>query len=162
MCEFHLHVQGLQRMFKNHVNSIITVACCLCMYMPFNYPGSLLVIVWLLSAPPKILGIKGNLNVLEGNNLQLTCEVSGRPEPNITWTKEKPGNQGNTVVAQGKVLPIPNINRTDARNYTCTAYNGFGTPDNQTVYVNVICEYALKKCLNNVKQRCTFLLYSVL
>ena len=36
-CEFHLFVQGLQRTFKSHVNSIITFACCLYMYMPFNY-----------------------------------------------------------------------------------------------------------------------------
>ena len=133
-----------------------------CTCMPFNYPGSLLVIVWLLLALPKILGIKGNLTVLEGNNLQLTCEASGRPDPNITWTKEKPGNQTNIVVVQGKVLTITNINRSDAGNYTCAVYNGFGEPDNQTVYVNVPCEYALEKCLNNIKQRCTFLFFSVL
>ena len=54
-------------------------------------------------------------------------------------------NQGNTVVVQeGKVLTITNINRTDVGNYTCTAYNGFGKPENQTVYVNVTCEYASK------------------
>ena len=70
----------------------------------------------------------------------------GRPEPNITWTQEKPGNQGNTVVVQeGKVLTITNINRTDAGEYNCSAYNGFGKPEKQTVYVNVTCEYALKK-----------------
>ena len=54
-------------------------------------------------------------------------------------------NQGNTVVVQeGKVLTITNINRNDVGNYTCTADNGFGKPENQTVYVNVTCEYALK------------------
>ena len=114
----------------------------------------------MLLVPINITGIRGKLSVLEGHNLQLTCEVSGRPDPSINWTKENPGNQGNTVVVQGKVLNITNINRTDAGNYTCTAYNDFGKPDNQTVYVNVTCEYALKKCLNNVKQRCTFLLFS--
>ena len=95
--------------------------------------------------------------------MHLTCEASARPEPNITWTKEKPGNQGNTGVAQeGKVLTVTNINRTDAGTFTCTAYNGFGKPENQTVYVNVTCEYALKKILNDVEQRCTFHLSSVL
>ena len=113
--------------------------------------------------PTNIIGISGETTVLEGGNLHLICNSSGRPKPNITWTKEKPGNQGNTVVVQeGKVLNITNINRTDAGNYTCTADNGFGKPENQTVYVNVTCEYALKKCLNNVKQRCTFLLFSML
>ena len=81
--------------------------------------------------------------------MKLTCEATGRPEPNITWTKEKPGNQGNTgVVQEGRVLTITNINRTDAGSYTCAAYNGFGKPKNQTVYVNVTCEYALKKNFN--------------
>ena len=78
--------------------------------------------------------------------MQLICNASGRPEPNITWTKGKPGNQGNTgVVEKGKVLSITNINRNNAGEYTCTAYNGFGKPENQTVYVNVTCEYAVKK-----------------
>ena len=161
-CEFHLYVQGLWRKFKNHVNSIITFAHCLYVYMPFNYPWSLLVIVWSLLVPLKIIEISGKTTVLEGSNLHLTCTTLGQPEPNITWTKEKPGNQGNTVVVQeGKVLNITDINRTDAGNYTCTANHGFGKPESQTVYVNVTCEYALKKCLNNVKQRCTFVFFSM-
>ncbi|CAH3158962.1 unnamed protein product, partial [Pocillopora meandrina] len=89
--------------------------------------------------PINITGIRGEPTVLEGNNLQLICEVSSQVEPNITWTKEKPGNHGNVdVVQEGKVLTITNIKRTDAGTFTCTAYNGFGKPKNQTVYVNVI------------------------
>ncbi|XP_066024433.1 fibroblast growth factor receptor 2 [Pocillopora verrucosa] len=88
--------------------------------------------------PTYITGISGEPTVLQGDNLQLTCEVSGRPEPNITWIKEKPGNQGNTVVVQeGKLLTITDINRTDAGDYTCTAYNGFGKLESRTVYVIV-------------------------
>ena len=95
--------------------------------------------------------------------MQLTCKASGQPEPNITWTKEKPENQGNTVVLQeGKVLTITNIYRSDVGEFTCTAYNGFGKPEEQTVYVNVTCEYAFRKTLINVKQRCTFHMVFVL
>ena len=124
---------------------------------------SLLVIVWLHLVPTSITGIRGNQTVHEGDNLRLACEALGRPKPNITWSKEEAGNQGNTVVVQeGKVLTITNINRTDTGDYTCTAYNGFGKPENQTVYVIVTCEYALKKTLTNVKHRCNFLiLFSV-
>ena len=86
--------------------------------------------------------LRGEPTVLEGDNLQLICKASSRLEPNIIWTKEKPWNQGNTVVLQEeKMLNITNINRTDAGNYTCTAYNGFGKPESRTVYVNVTCEY---------------------
>ena len=153
-----------EHQFINHVNSIITFASCLYMYMPFNYPWSLLVIVWLLLVPTNITGSRGNQTVHEGDNLQLACEVLGRPEPNIAWTREEPGNQGNTfVVQEGKVLTTTNVNRTDAGDYTCTAYNGFGKPENQTVYVTVTCKYGFKKkTLTNAKHRCNFLiLFSV-
>ena len=137
--------------------------CYFYVYMPFNYPWSLLVIVWLHLVPITITGIRGEPTVLEGSNLHLICEASSRLKLNITWTKEKPGNQGNTgVVQEGKVLTITNINRTDAGEYNCSAYNGFGKPENQTVYVNVTCEYVLKKTLTNVKQRCTFHIFPVL
>ena len=99
----------------------------------------------MLLVPLSITGIRGKTTVLEGDNLQLICEASSREEPKITWTKEKTVNQGNTVVVQeGKELTITNINRTDVGKYTCTAYNGFGKAENQTVYVNVPCEYASK------------------
>ena len=95
--------------------------------------------------------------------MHLTCEALSQPKPNITWTKKKPGNQGNSVVVQeGKVLKITNIKRTDAGEYNCSAYNGFGKPENRTVYVNVTCEYALKKTLTYVQLRCTFHIFSVL
>ena len=131
--------------------------------MLFNYPWGLLVIVWLFLVPITITGISGERTLLEGDKLQLICNASSEVEPNITWTKEEPENQGNTgVVRKGKVLKITNINRTDAGEYNCSAYNGFGKPQNRTVYVNVICEYALEKTLANVKQRCTFHIFSVL
>ena len=141
MCEFHLHARGLWKIFKNLVNSIITFPRCLWVNIQFDYPGSLIMNLWLLLVPLSITGIRGKPTVLEGNNLQLICEVSSRLEANVSWTKEKAGNQGNTrVVQEGKVLNVPNINRTDAGTFTCRAYNGFGKPENQTVYVDVVCE----------------------
>ena len=117
----------------------------------------------MLLVPINITGIRGEPTVLEGDNLHLICEASSRVEPNIIWTKEKPGNQGNSGVHQeGRVLTVTNINRTDAGTFTCTAYNDFGKPENQTVYVNVTCEYVLKKTLTIVKEICTFHIFSVL
>ncbi|XP_022800751.1 fibroblast growth factor receptor homolog 1-like [Stylophora pistillata] len=92
-----------------------------------------------VQAPINVTDIIGKQTVLEGNNLQLTCIALGRPEPNITWTKEKLGNnKGNTgVVQEGKLLNIRNVNRNDSGTFTCTAYNGFGEAESRTVYVNV-------------------------
>ena len=56
------------------------------------------------------------------------------------------------MVQEGKVLSIININRSDAGTFTCTAYNGFSKPENQTVYVDVTCEYALKKLQLSLKR----------
>ena len=120
---------------------------CFYVYMPFSYPWSLLVIVWLLLVPINITGIRGNQTVLEGDNLLLICEALSQLKPNITWTKEKPG-----MVQKGNVLNITNINRTYAGEYNCSADNGFGKPEIRTVYVNVTCEYVLKKTLTNVKK----------
>ena len=107
----------------------------------------------MLLVPINGTGITGDATVLESKKLQLTCETLSQIEPNITWTKEKPGKQGNTgVVQEGKVLSLRNIDRSDAGTFTCTAYNGFGEPENQMVYVDVTCEYALTKTLTDVNR----------
>ena len=49
------------------------------------------------------------------------------------------------MVQEGKVLKITNINRTDAGEYNCSAHNGFGKPENRTVYVNITCELCIEK-----------------
>ena len=100
---------------------------------------------FLLLVPAKIHQIRGEQTVLEGGNLKLTCKASGKPEANITWTKEKTGNHGNSVLQVGKVLTITKVSRNDSGTFNCTAYNGFGEADSQTVLVDVTCEYALKK-----------------
>ena len=102
-------------------------------------------IICLLLVPAKIHQIRGEQTILEGGNLQLTCEASGKPEATITWTKEKTGNHGNSVLQEGKVLTITKVSRNDSGTFNCTAYNGFGEADSQTVHLNVTCEYALKK-----------------
>ena len=114
---------------------------------------------FLLLVPADITEIRGEQTVHEGSNLELTCEALGKPEPNITWTKEKTGNQGNTGVLQvGKMLIIKEISRNDSGAFNCAAYNGFGEADSKTVHVNVTCEYALKNFYYGAKQIGSFYL----
>ena len=41
------------------------------------------------------------------------------------------------------------MNRNDSGTFICTADNGFGEPQSQTVYVNVICKYESLTQFNN-------------
>ena len=88
-----------------------------------------------------------NQTVLEGTNVTLHCNASGKPTPNITWTKD--GSQA--VLFLGDIYGFVNVQRQNAGDYTCTAWNGVGRQSNATATVNVQCE-----------SRYSFLLKSVL
>ena len=65
---------------------------------------------------------KANIEVEK--DLMLTCNSSGDPHPNITWTKDGvPVNQFN---ASGYRLHLVKVQREDAGSYRCTASNGYG------------------------------------
>ena len=73
---------------------------------------------------------------MEGSNITLHCNATGKPASNITWTKD--GSQ--TVLHHGETYSIVNIQRQAAGDYTCTAWNGVGEKDNATATVAVHCE----------------------
>ena len=84
--------------------------------------------------------------VLEGRNFTLHCNATGKPTPNITWTKD--GNP--TVLYQGETYSIVNIQRQAAGDYTCTAWNGVGTKANASATVAVHCKCLY--CTYNISQ----------
>ena len=93
----------------------------------------------LFLVPPKITvppatRVRTGLDV----NVTLTCEVSGDPQPNITWTREgATTNQlGNKT---GSTLILPYIKRNDVGSYRCEADNGYGTVS-RFAFVSVICK----------------------
>ena len=57
----------------------------------------------------------------------LTCEVSGDPEPSVTWNKD-----GNSSISRaqfkngGRILVIQNVHPLDSGVYECRASNKFG------------------------------------
>ena len=77
-----------------------------------------------------------NQVIVEGAKVILHCNATGNPAPNITWTKE--GNS--TLLYQGEMYSIVNIQRQAAGDYTCTAWNGVGKKTNATATVTVHCE----------------------
>ena len=78
-----------------------------------------------------------NKTVNEGSNLSLFCNSTGKPPPNITWTRVSE----NEVLFVGNPWHIVNIKRTYGGTYRCIADNGVPIPVNRTISINVLCEY---------------------
>ena len=75
--------------------------------------------------------------VNESDNLELFCNATGRPAPQITWYKV-----ADTLVplSNGRALKVKNINRTGSGVYRCRASNGIGTGVCASATVTVNCE----------------------
>jgi len=79
----------------------------------------------------------GDQTANEGSNLTLFCNATGKPTPNVTWTRVLKNGRDGDVVFFGNPWVIVNISRTATGAYRCTAYNGIGNPVNHSLYVNV-------------------------
>ena len=76
-----------------------------------------------------------------GETVTFTCNASGIPLPDITWSSDNDGTlaQDDRVTITNDVvdmmrqsqLTIMNLENNDFQNYTCTAQNEFGS-DNET------------------------------
>ena len=82
--------------------------------------------------------------VMEGKNVTLSCNASGKPYPRLTWTKV--GGLGQ-VLSQTSTLIVNNVSRTVTANnmiqYQCTADNGVGRPATAVANVTVHCKYLI-------------------
>lgn len=74
--------------------------------------------------------------------ITLYCNATGKPEPNINWTRvwENGTDSEQLPVVDGGYV-MSNIKRSSNGTYRCTAYNGVGDPVNRTVNVIVRCKY---------------------
>jgi len=84
--------------------------------------------------------------VNERDSINLTCEASGHPAPNITWTKD--GGPVQSAVAG--VIHIGKSTRDDSGTYACKADNNVGQADQMKVFVTVNCKYKGAKQESNV------------
>ncbi|XP_022793673.1 hemicentin-1-like [Stylophora pistillata] len=87
---------------------------------------------------PEIINASNDQDVCEGSMVTLGCHATGKPAPNITWTRmwengtdsdELPSVDGNYVIS--------NASKSSNGTYRCKAFNGVGDTANQTVEVIV-------------------------
>ena len=80
-------------------------------------------------------------DVYEHSEVTLSCNATGKPEPNITWTRVwENGTDSGALKSKDGYFVMANISRSSSGTYRCTAFNGVGEPVNQTVKVIVRCK----------------------
>lgn len=77
----------------------------------------------------------GNSTLAEGENLTLSCQVSGDQFPSVSWVKVVSGKR-----FIGGYLFLRNITRNAAGEYRCEASN-LCSNDSRVTVVDVQCEY---------------------
>lgn len=88
---------------------------------------------YLFAVPPAIQPIQ-NVNITEGENLTLLCNVTGIPSPMVSWIKVK-----GDMVTNKNELVFTNISRTQAGEYKCDASNQCGNAS-ETATIEVQCK----------------------
>ena len=84
------------------------------------------------------------LTIVEGSNVTLSCNASGKPSPIITWTRVGDSK----VFPQGSSITVLNVSRPGTPDniirYQCTASNGVESPVEAFAKVTVHCKYNKK------------------
>jgi len=93
--------------------------------------------------PAAMESSSSNTVVNEGSNVTLHCNATGNPTPKIIWRR----NGISTVLHQGQNYIMNSINRNQAGNYICSAWNGIGNKENTTITVTVHCKLNLSSQL---------------
>ncbi|CAK8691082.1 unnamed protein product [Clavelina lepadiformis] len=84
---------------------------------------------------PSIASTKSDMTVFEGDSITLPCDVSGTPQPTVTWRKGAAivGRDDDRVsVLPDNSLMISNAEIDDVGSYTCVAQNPAGVATHDT------------------------------
>ena len=104
-----------------------------------------LIICFLIIVAPQIATQPQGGPVIEGQNVNLFCNASGKPVPTITWTRN--GSVLTSSVprisfgAESRELTITSINRGDSGEYRCVPNNSEGNVTSDAATLDVQCEY---------------------
>ena len=92
---------------------------------------------------PEIKKQPQNVTETERNNVTLTCNATGNPEPQVSWFKDKDLVESTKRIylsANNSLLTITDVNRNDSGGYLCVAHNEVGNDTSIIVIVDVQCE----------------------
>ena len=91
--------------------------------------------------PPSIAPLR-NLTVKPGDNMTLTCVVSGRPSPSVSWIQVSTGIQH-----QDEAWDRTNIDINTLGEYRCNANNSCGQQSDKLTLAYVgRCMHSLQCC----------------
>ncbi|XP_015747778.1 PREDICTED: uncharacterized protein LOC107327537 [Acropora digitifera] len=89
--------------------------------------------------PPKITSNTLNrADIDEGQDLTLSCNATGDPQPNIIWTRDGVPNSQFKVFEHD--LRLVDVKRRDVGSYRCTASNGYGENASEISIVGLHCK----------------------
>ncbi|BFY98117.1 hypothetical protein BsWGS_01157 [Bradybaena similaris] len=91
-----------------------------------------------------------DVTVREGETVTMVCNVTGTPQPTVSWYRlvtESKGIQRHKVGVNGEVLIIHNVTRHCGDRYECVAFNG--VPPAVTRVIEVFVEFAPEIYLPN-------------
>uniref|UniRef100_A0A0N5BTT3 Hemicentin-1 n=1 Tax=Strongyloides papillosus TaxID=174720 RepID=A0A0N5BTT3_STREA len=78
--------------------------------------------------PPKVIGdIIEDIKIIQGENIDLTCDFDGDPMPKINWYKDvEPFGDEKKLFKRHNILSITNSTQNDEGTYQCKANNEAG------------------------------------
>ena len=96
-----------------------------------------------ISDRPEITKHPQNVTVAERNNVTLTCNATGNPEPQFSWFKDKDLVKSTNRIylsANNSLLTMTDVNRNDSGGYLCVARNEVGNDTSKIVVLDVQCK----------------------
>ena len=77
--------------------------------------------------PPGVSLHPGPLTVVEGSDVVLpNCQVTGYPQPVVTWSKSSGQLPQGRVRFNNNVIKLLGVRKVDSDSYVCTASNALG------------------------------------
>jgi len=87
---------------------------------------------------PEVVAAHPHIKVAAGQSAELECQVTrGSPEPEIVWKRQSRPFVGGQETMNGYSLIFPHTTRHHSGIYTCLADNGWGSPAEAQVHLEV-------------------------